>query len=56
MLELIERIGTWLQGIGDSIRDFFIQYGGNPFIWVAIIVGGLVIFELVHQALKGRGE
>ena len=51
-----ERIGEWFSNVGEGIKDFFITYGSNPFLWLGIVILGLVIFELTHQALKTKGE
>ena len=55
-MTIFERVGEWFSGIGESIQQFFITHGGNPFLWVGIILLGLVVFELTHRALKTRGE
>ena len=56
MIAIWEAIRDWFIGIGDSVREFFIAYGGNPLLWVGIIIGGLVVFQLTHQALRTKGE
>ena len=56
VLSLWENIGNFFTNMGEAIKNFFLTYGSNPFLWVGIIVVGLVIFELTYQALKTKGE
>lgn len=34
-----------------DVKDFFIENSRNPFLWVSIILLGLLIFEFVFRAL-----
>lgn len=52
ILTVFESIGEWFQKVGDHVKDFFLEYGGNPFLWVGIILVGILIFELTYQALN----
>ena len=37
--------------LANDIRDFFVENSRNPFLWVGIIIVGLLIFETVYKAL-----
>lgn len=35
----------------EKIKDFFIENSHNPFLWVSIILLGLLIFEFTFRSL-----
>lgn len=35
-----------------NVKEFFIQNSRNPFLWIAIIIIGLIVFETVWKALN----
>ena len=37
---------------GASIKDFVLANSRNPFLWVGIILLGLLVFELTYKALN----
>ena len=51
-LNIFEKIGESLVKFFTDIKEFFIAYSRNPFLWIGIILLGLLIFELVYQALN----
>jgi len=43
---------SWVSNIFNNIKDFFIENGKNPFLWVIIIIIGLLLFEIIYKSLK----
>lgn len=41
---------SFLEFLGD-VKEFFIANSRNPFLWVAIILLGLLVFELTFRSL-----
>ncbi len=35
----------------DSLKEFLVDNGRNPFFWVAIFIIGLIIYLIVYNAL-----
>lgn len=48
---LWNNINNWFNDITKSFKDFFIENSRNPFLWVGIILIGLLIFEWVYKSL-----
>ena len=44
-------IENWFGEITRDIKDFFVEHSRNPFLWIIIILIGLLIFESVYRAL-----
>lgn len=40
-----------IEKIALNIKNWFIQNGGNPFLWVGIILFGIFMFEVIYQSL-----
>ena len=51
MLSIWSDIGHKLTEIGLEVKDFFLENSRNPFLWVAIILFVLVMFEFVYKNL-----
>ena len=51
LLSIWTEIGDFFVELGNDIKDFFLEHSRNPFLWIAIIVVGMIIFELVYKAL-----
>ena len=51
LLSIWTEIGDFFVELGEDIKDFFLEHSRNPFLWIAIIVVGMIIFELVYKAL-----
>lgn len=47
MLTIMDKINE----IGNNIKNFFLENSHNPFLWIGIILVGLLIFELVYKSL-----
>ena len=45
MKNLWEDFSDWFDRVTDPVKQFFLENSRNPFLWVAIIVIALVIFE-----------
>lgn len=50
-LNIWNDIGDFFVELGNDIKDFFIEHSRNPFLWIAILVVGILIFEFVYKAL-----
>ncbi len=50
-LSIWNDIGNFFVELANDIRDFFVENSRNPFLWVGIIIVGLLIFETVYKAL-----
>lgn len=46
-LSILDSINEFLK----DVKDFFVENSRNPFLWVAIILVALLIFEVVFRAL-----
>ena len=44
-------MGNWFSDVTTPVRNFFIEHARNPFLWVGIILIGLIVFELTYKAL-----
>lgn len=47
LLGIIDTLEKW----GDNVREFLIDSGRNPVIWIGLFVLGLVVFFLTYNAL-----
>lgn len=47
-------LGIWqdFEKFLENVKEFFIEHGHNPVLWLGIFLIGLLIFELVFQALN----
>lgn len=52
MLNIFTDISDWFYELTEPVRDFFITNARNPFLWVGIIVIGLIVFEVTYKALS----
>ena len=50
MLSIVDSLTKFL----NNSKEFFIENSRNPFLWVAIILLALLIFEFVYNALKDK--
>ncbi len=46
-------LGIWesLEKVGDGVKNFLIDSGRNPIIWIGLFLLGLVVFFLTYNAL-----
>lgn len=44
-----------LTEITDNFKDWLIENGSNPIFWIAIFLGGILIFSLTYNYL-GKGK
>lgn len=51
-LNIFGKIGESIIKFFYNTKEFFITYSKNPFLWIGIILLGLLILELVYQALN----
>lgn len=42
-----DKLNEW----ANSFKEFIVEQSRNPFLWVIIIVIGLIIFEFVYKKL-----
>ena len=52
LLSIWTEIGDFFVELGEDIKDFFLEHSRNPFLWIAIIIVGLLIFEFVYKTLN----
>lgn len=50
--DFFKPITDWFWEFSEPVRDFFIANERNVFLWVGIILVGLIIFELTYKALN----
>lgn len=50
--DIFEPIVTWFNEFFEPVKEFFVNNSRNPFLWVGIIVLGLLVFEIVYKALN----
>ena len=50
-VNLWKSVNSWFVEFTKNIKDFFVENSRNPFLWVGIILIGLLIFETVYKAL-----
>ena len=50
-LNIFTDFADWFYEVTEPVKDFFITNARNPFLWVAIIIVVLVIFEVVYKKL-----
>lgn len=46
-LSIMDSINKFLE----NVKDFFIENSRNPFLWVCVILVGLLVFEFVYHSL-----
>jgi hypothetical protein len=51
ILNIFKDASDWFAKTTAPIRDFFIENARNPFLWVSIILVGLLVFELTYRSL-----
>lgn len=51
ILSIWTQIGDFFTDLAKNIKDFFVENSRNPFLWVGIIIIGLLIFEYVYKSL-----
>lgn len=51
---LLSPIQKWFSEVTKPIKDFVLENTRNPFLWVGIIVIGLLVFELVYKSLNKK--
>jgi hypothetical protein len=51
MLNVWTNINNWFNDSTKGIRQFFLDNTRNPFLWVGLILLGLIVFELTYRAL-----
>ena len=54
MLSILDNLGSSINEFADSVKEFFINNGSSPFLWVGIIMAALIIFEFVYNALRDK--
>ncbi len=44
---IVKTLDEWTE----PLRDFIITNHGNPFLWIALFLGGLAVFAFTYNAL-----
>lgn len=50
--KFFEPMVTWFNETTEPVKEFFIDNGHNPILWIGIILVGLFLFEIVFKALN----
>ena len=53
ILSIWSNIGNKITEFANSVKDFFLENSRSPFLWVGILIVGLIIFEYVYRKLSG---
>lgn len=51
ILSIWTDIGNSIMEFLKDVKDFFVDNSRNPFLWVSIILLGLIIFEFTYRSL-----
>lgn len=51
-LSIFTNINNWFNDATKGIKQFILDNTRNPFLWVGIIILGLLVFELTYKALN----
>lgn len=43
-----------IKKIALDVKEWFLENGSNPFVWVGIILVGLLLFEIIFKSLNER--
>ena len=41
-----------LNKMSENLKDWFIENGNNPILWLGIFLGGILLFSIVYNYLK----
>lgn len=52
MEEFFENIINWFGDIFKPVSDFFYTYRNSPFLWIGLLLIGLLISKLTYDALN----
>lgn len=50
----MEKIMKFLEELMEPITEFIRAHYGNPILWIALFMGGLLIFKFVYSALSNE--
>lgn len=51
-LNIFTDFADWFYEVTQPVKDFVLANSRNPFLWVGIILLGLLVFELTYKALN----
>lgn len=52
MVEFFDKIIKWLEDAFKPVSDFFYTYRNSPFLWIGLLLVGLLITKLTYDALN----
>lgn len=52
MKEFFDSVINWFGNVFKPISDFFYTYRNSPFLWIGILLIGLLIAKLTYDALN----
>ena len=56
MNEFFDNMIKWIGETFKPISDFFYTHRESPFLWIGLLLAGLLIFKLTYEALdKNNG-
>ena len=50
-LSVIDKLKEW----SDKFKDFIMNNYGNPILWVAILVFGILLYKVLYSGLNKNG-
>ncbi len=53
-LDFLVKIYKWLGNLIEPIRTWLFENHNNPFLWIGLNVGIILIFSVVYRSLWGK--
>ncbi len=50
----MDSVINFFNEVSENIKAFFIEHGQNPFLWIGIIILGLIVFEYLYGRLNNE--
>jgi len=52
--KFFEPMTNWFNEVTEPVKNFILDNTRNPIFWIAIILIGLIVFELTYKALSKK--
>lgn len=52
MEEFFNNVGKWFEDVFKPVLDFFYTHRDSPFLWIGLLLIGLLISKLTYDALN----
>lgn len=57
MIDFFKKIGNFIATQFEPIREFLYQNRNNPFLWISLVLFGIIVSKLTYDALtRGREQ